>query len=686
LSVDRARAAAMGGAAAAAVLVLALLADGYARHGVTATWRTLQDDEIRVVDRTIEHRTTFENMHRPVSRYVQGWHFDEWGVPDHLPAIDAVLEGTLDVPEGPPRRIHAETPNAAEVRVDGRPTEQGPVDPGTHELTVYWHGPLQEEGAPHWWQETLPAGLELTWGDEERGFEPVPRTALTPSTGAWTPLRIALWIVGPLAALLLGLGVFAIARADGGRRSRRVAVVVTACIVAVGLGYRAWDYDVVPELRENQDELFATWNGWQLLEDGTTRGWSLWPAAYGGMVRHERLEYFRDHPIPVIRPYLEHPPLLHLLAGAAARIGGASDWSHARLEDTRIVPIALNVLVLVLLVAVGRRLDPGGPAPYLAGLLYAVLPIIAIQARAVKEEALLVPLLLGSLLFYLRWRDDGERRRDLVGAAVLAGLCTLTKVPGLVFVPVLVMLLTARRRYREAIVAGAVGLGVSSLLLLYAAWVDWDLFWYTTGIQAGGRPSHWNLYPRFFDDPLINHNLVGRGWLLFLWIAWAATAFRRDRRGVELLVLPPIVYMTGMAISSGTWTFGWYLMPIHPFLCLGAGRFLTDLWKSTDLVRSTLFVGLVIMYAMNFTIDEEWVRRSSSWPVVRHWINLLAAGFLVPFALSHAFRTRPLAWLARASFVAALALMVGLSGWFVVRYDVLSEQYRDFDRNVYFDR
>ena len=71
---------------------------------------------------------------------------------------------------------------------------------------------------------------------------------------------------------------------------------------------------------------------------------------------------------------------------------------------------------------------------------------------------------------------------------------------------------------------------------------------------------------------------------------------------------------------------------------------------------------------------------------MRTWINVIAVVLLVPFALAHAFRTAIFDKLARLSLVAMLTTFIVLSGWFVYRYDVLYESYRDFDRNLYFDR
>lgn len=661
-----------------AVLALAFAGDAYLRHGIEVTWRAEREGEIVEVDRTVEHRVAFPNPHRALSRYVQGWDFERWGVPREMPPIDAHIRAVLRVPAASPRIVAAESPNGADVLVDGlRATD--PIPPGTHDLAVYWHGPLQPPGSNHW-TRTLPASLELVWGPDEESLEPIPREALSLPRGTADPARTAHWIGAVVLAVLLGLGAaWIVGASSAGAARRRAALLATGGIVLLGLGLRLYDYEAMPHFRENMDELFATWNGWSLLEDGTSRGWTLWPAAYGGMAEIERVQYFRGRPMAVVSPYFEHPPLMHLLVGAAAHAGGAKEFLHARLSDTRLVPIALGVITILLVVLVGRRLFPEGPAPWFAGLLYATVPYLALMNRVIKEEALLAPLAVGSLLFFLRWRDDGERWRDLIAAAVLAGLCPLAKVPGLVFVFVLVVLVARRSRWRHAAVAAAFGLAGASLLLVYAAAIDWDLFWYATELQATVRGSRWDQFLQFFYDPLINHNSVGRGTLLFLWLGFVGAVLREKEGRLAALSVPTVGYLVAMGLASGSWHYGWYVLPIAPFLCVGAGRFLADLWERPELLRAAIFVLVPLAAAVYFAFDPRWVQSMDSNADMRRWMMLFTVGWLVPYGLVQVRRTPALTSVARVTTALALAVFAVLNAWTIVRYDVLYETHHDLD-------
>lgn len=669
-------AAAAGLIVAAGIAALAAQADHYAAHGLTARWRTVQDGDVLVVARTVEHRLRFPNRYRSVSRYVEGWDFERWGIPDHIPELDAHLSGTLFVPEPRPLFVSGDSPNSVEVVVDGRDASDTAVAPGYHRIDVYWWGTTDEE-----------ARLRLRWSPvRSRGYT-IPDAALTPEGGSITPLRLALWIATPLLCLFFGLGVFLAARARTLRsRTRRIAIVAGVAIMLLGGGLRTWDYEVMPEFSANADELFATWNGWSLLAQGRTRGWSLWHARYPERVEIETIRYFRDRPWHNVLPYLEHPPLTHLLVGAAAIAGGAKHYAHARLTHTRLVPIALNLVALAFLILIARRLDPTGPAAWMAAILYAVLPFIAIQARSIKEEALVVPLVLAATWFYLRYRQDGERARDVIVAGALLGLTTLAKVPGVVFVPALVLTLLVARRYRAAALAGLAGVAVASLLFVYAALIDWDLFFFATELQATVRGMNWNVFAAMFWTPQIDHDPIGAPWLLFLWIGWIASRFTGSRRTDPWIAIAPVVYLVTMALSSGNWHFGWYMMPIYPFLCLGAGRFLADLWEGPELVRGTLFVVLLVMYGMNFTLGVQEAIFMHNWPMIRERVYGFVLGGLAPFALAHAFPSRPTRGLARLAVLAGMAAFVVLGAMFVAQYDDHYEQYWHFDQNAFFNR
>ncbi len=659
------------------VLFVGGLLDTCFQRGIEVTWaaqvpgsedgsRARRNAPYVPMATTTEDRVDFPNRHRALSRLAQGWNFEDHGIPGELFAFQATLRSRLhlDAPGFPAVTASGNT----EVRVDGEEVSE-PLPAGVHDVEVVWRDTTRNERSNLSWQlcrhagdcDPMPAGaLHLPQDRNFRGWQ----------------------LFGCLALALLLLFASLTTDPESLPAQRRFCGrLALAAIVAGGLGLRLYQYDVMPELVENGDELFATWNGWQLLEDGETRGWSLWAGVYGDRVQHSQLEYF-GLDWNIIEPYFEHPPLLHVLVGAASHLGGAEHWAHSRLKHTRLVPIGLSVLTMLLIFALGRRLWPRSSAPWFAVLLYATLPLIALQNRVIKEEALLAPLSLASILLFLRFKDR-RHYRFLILAAVAAGACTLAKVTGFAFVLALLGLAMAEKNVKAAMVVLGVGVATSTLLFAYGAIINWDTFVFATEYQ-GTRPTHFNIFTRWFYVGQINHNIVGRGWAQFLWIAAFAALLRRRPEDTRYLVFPLLLYVAAITVGSGNWTFGWYAMPFFPFLCLAAGRFLEDLWAKPDLVGGALVGVVLVMYSLNFVVDPAWEKLPASWPQLRRIVLVTVAVLLAPWAAAHAWPTRPFRRIARGALVLTLAAHVILSAYFIANYERIYETHHQMDRDHYF--
>lgn len=667
----------------AVVFAAALVADlAYFAHGYSATWYQTIGETRVLIDHTTEHRVGFPNVHRPLARYLQGWPMAELGVPADLPHVDVALRARIEIPGQMPLHLDARVLRDAQIWADGEPLGDRRLAPGAHDLWIHWTA--KPESHPRAGRAPDTAYFELVWGSSAYLTTPVPASALTPADG-WGTSRKALWVLALVLGLLLALGVFrTIDTSSVLLRRERLAIVLTAALVVVGVGYRGFDYDVMPEFRENVDELFATWNGWSLIAEGRPRGWSIWTDSYRGRVHTSVVEFFGERRY-VIEPYFEHPPLLHLLVGAAAHIGGAHHFLEAKLSHTRLVPIGLMALGTILMIAVGRRLWPDSMGPYLGALIFSVLPNITLQTRVIKEEDVLVPLLLGTVLFFLRWRDDGRKTRDLVLAAVCAGLAPLAKIPAAAFIPAMAILFAAEHRgMRSAMKVALIGGAVGSLVLVYGAIFGWDNFVFAQSLQSQ-RAIHWNIFPRFFDETQINGNRTGRGWILFLWLAYASTIYARGVRSMAVLTIPPLTYLTAIAVGAGNWTYGWYIVPIYPFLCLGAGDFIARTWRQPTFVAGLFLIGLFVFYSLNFWVDPEWARLREAWSYLRVLVTVATIVGLAPFLAVEIWRRHVVALrLSRLVIVASLVVVAVTSAHYVVHYDVLYETHDDFDVDEWF--
>jgi len=155
----------------------------------------------------------------------------------------------------------------------------------------------------------------------------------------------------------------------------------------------------------------------------------------------------------------------------------------------------------------------------------------------------------------------------------------------------------------------------------------------------------------------------GGGTYLWLWVAFAIAAFRGrddgdasaagDGRGrlsrLTLLVLPVAVYATLLALTADhRVVYGWYRVPLYPFLCLAAGMYLEEMLEHGDLLRTFPFALTAVVSAVLYALPEP-VGQS------RPTLYLLAAAVLLPF-VPRLLSDRP--WARRAAAGGAILLLV----------------------------
>jgi 4-amino-4-deoxy-L-arabinose transferase-like glycosyltransferase len=656
------------------VLALALTIDHFHfANGIAIEWRinSPSAEAPIALGTTVEHDVSIHTDHRPLTRYVELWRVAEHGMPRTRPRLDAVVHARLLVPRGPARGIEVRTPEDTRILIDGVDLNGARVAPGWHDLDVHWTGVLSDRTA-----------FELVFEDGA----PIPRSLLHVPGGDWPSSRGRFWGLAFLLSLLVSAMVQRAERAPTAllRRARMLAVA-TLAVVLLGTGLRAYQYDSEPHALENYDEYFNLWNGWSLIEDGTSRGWSAWPSAYRTAEPERESFRFWGTPLVVVSPYFENPPLMHVLVGLTCHLMGVQDYRDAHSDQGRLVSLALSALTIWLLILVTRRLVRAGPGPWFAGLLYAVIPTLVLQTRMIKEELVVIPLALGTLYFFLRWQEEGRRDRDLYLAACCAGIAVLAKVPGAILVPGLVMLLVARGDARAGLRAVGVSLLVGALpLMSIAIWQGLDVFLAASAAQSTGRGLHFNLYARFVDVFQVNGWLMGRGWLIFLWLAAMSTLYAWSPTRRAVIAIPLALYLTTIGVGAGNNTLGWYLLPIAAYLCIAAGAFLGDLYERPDLLRGAVFGLFLVMYTANFLTPTDMLADRS---MMSHWIKpavmLTVVALIAPYCAVQVWpRLRPLA---RGTFALSLTTFVVMAGYIVLSWEDLWPAFHNMDRtNAFF--
>ena len=432
---------------------------------------------------------------------------------------------------------------------------------------------------------------------------------------AWTVL-----LAGIAAAIGLGIAM---------RRSETSAGRIGAALwnerTFLALGFilvlaavlRFHDYALVPFHHETADEYQHAWEGWHLLQERVPAAWSTFPEVYPTDQTHD-FRWFGDR-YTVVRPYFDHPPLFSLLVGLASTLAGAREYLACTLPVMRVVPILLSLVGLLLLYRLALFYGVEERAALLATLVYAVLPPIVLAHRLVKGESLLALLFMGAILATGR-SGEGSSRRGAILAGVLCALSIWTKATGIAVLGTILILLLARRRYRDAVIATAITLGGVGLYLIYAAAYDFDIF---LGVIEAQSTSKWISLDAMLD--LLEGKIVvqwfGRGWYLWLLLAAGVAAFRKERG----LLLPMAIYGTLVVLTADHRViFGWYRTPLLPFLCVAAGIYLHEMLRESDLYRTFPFAASAVATGFLYALP-------AGVTATREMVMLFALITLAPF-------------------------------------------------------
>ena len=274
----------------------------------------------------------------------------------------------------------------------------------------------------------------------------------------------------------------------------------------------------------------------------------------------------------------------------------------------RIVTATAGIAAVAAVLAIGRRLHP--LAGWFAGTFLAVAFLHVRDSHYGVTDVPMTTLLLAAILMILRAHEQPSRGRFLA-AGLVAGLAASTKYNAVI--------VGASAVVSQALAWGSPGDG--------RAFRHTRLFWFTIAAAGGfliGTPYAVIAPARVWHDahaeslhllaghagirPDIGwryHALVtlpqGIGWPLFIaGLVGLVVAFVRKPREAGLIFAFPVVYY--FIAGRGYTVFTRYMVPVVPFLCLGAGAAIAALSESRVLgtirVRRLVAAALAILCAL----------------------------------------------------------------------------------------
>jgi len=339
-------------------------------------------------------------------------------------------------------------------------------------------------------------------------------------------------------------------------------------VLILGLGLRLYHYTDAPQFHDNPDEVQFAWAGLSLLTDHVPQSWSFFPeySTHTWLVTPNGFSY------PLVKPWLDHPPVFAVLTGGAAWLAGERQFIDVTAASVRLPPIWLSATTVVLTYLLARRLLGRGPA-IASSLLLATAPGAVLFGRSVEPEALLAPLLLAALLAAHRLLMKDGGRGSLAVLLACCALAPVVKVPGVAIGGAIALALALNHRWRLGLATLAASIAGLLLFALYGALLDWQLFVAVFQQQAAHRTGVMGAFEFIVEPAGLNRRFRDPWWLLG-WIAIGAILWpRRRTMAADLVAWPVVAYAAAMLVMTDQRVafFGWYRIAVYPLVYLAAG-------------------------------------------------------------------------------------------------------------------
>ncbi|MFZ5845408.1 MAG: ArnT family glycosyltransferase [Patescibacteria group bacterium] len=426
--------------------------------------------------------------------------------------------------------------------------------------------------------------------------------------------------------------------------------LLVAALFIISLVLRLHQYSLYPQRGATSDEYAFAFLGLSLLTAGEPVSWSAIP------LYQDRFDLTVDGLyFPLVKPYLDHPPLFGLLVGGWARLAGEHTYSEVKLATIRLLPVIFSAVTGFLVFLIGRKLFGLGAAIW-SLMIYATAPLFVINSRVVVAESLMTTFLLLATYILVAFSRKITPAKTIL-LALISGLAILTKVLGIgVFLTVAYFLKEAKVKIKIF----STFILIFSLFVLIWSFYGWyfggNLFWQIQAYQ-GSRELGAQTLLTFLTTPIIVNKVFYDGW--YFWGLISLLVIFSDYRKFKFILIPAAIYLLLLLLSvRQTDLHGWYLLPLFPFFALAAGAKFKELaakpnWLTLIFVLLVGIFQIKTLYADNFGMTPGGFR----------FLSLLLVG---PLTLALVLLQRKwYRWLTRAYFYLFILGNVMIT-WFYV--------------------
>lgn len=400
------------------------------------------------------------------------------------------------------------------------------------------------------------------------------------------------------------------------------------------LGLRLKDMGDYPPRHATDDEFHYLWAGLNFWADGKPASWS---GLSGGAKFQVGIAQMDKMGYVIVSPAFDHPPLFTLLVGAAAHLfhpirldqvmqdGRKVTIWNIDLHEARWMMVPLFIAAFWLLYGVTRSAFTPDVALFTI-LFYGFMSHAVTQGRLILADNLSTVLLLANVFVIQQWLSGKISHRAMAGLTItLTAAAVLTKVPAICHAPALIALLIMTKRPREMrYVFYGIGIGIA----VYLGWICWfgmPGFLDVMKSQAD-RFRGFNAFqlmsgvPRLLDVQDLN------GVLIAAWFCLVVQAMRP--RASPLFVIAP-VYTLAFTFFAGDFLFGWYSLPLFPWLAMALGLTTAQVYARPP---STMMIAWFLLL-LPHAFQTIYIARYDLQTPLRIAYMLVVAGLIFSFLL-----------------------------------------------------
>lgn len=431
---------------------------------------------------------------------------------------------------------------------------------------------------------------------------------------------------------------------------RHYSVFLIICVIVLGIFLRYKNYQSVPRLGATFDEFAWTWLGINIIQKGVPISWSSQPQyTLRTHVEYLGAKFF------IVEPYLEHPPLFGILAGAFAIARGADTIFSVTLQKIRPFALVISIYTLgIFLLTTWKVL--GRKNALFSTAIFATMPTTVIGSRIVQNENFLIAIWITTLLFLYQFLQTKKRLYFWI-TVILCGLASLAKVPWLIVAISCLLILSYRNKWKDGMILILVVFGFFSLFLFYGFWLDRQLFISLWSLQLARYDIHFHGFFSIFTHPLLVDRWYLDGWIYFGWFAFFLILRKTKKYYMFTLPCMSYVLLYIFAIPDEP-LHGWYRFPFTPFLSIAISIFIEKELSKLSFQRLFiyLFVGLSLL---GLTWESKY---GFSFPLYRFYIIFCCIITFFPLWF------RRVAFIAKPTFYLWFISMIFLNVWAVLSY------------------